>query len=642
MADWRHMTDKSERRPRTSSGWVITRYIMAGLIPLLATSALLFTQEQSSARRQANQTSVDQAKSIAGDLSRDVADWRTELLIASNNPALRQWYSKGRNVDALRSEVNRGLLQLNSLNPKLIDEACFIDAGGQELGRQVKGVAAPVSELSSDESGNPFFRATLSLPEGGVQQNAPYVSPDSNRWVISNSTPIVVAGRKVAMLHFESNLDAIRQRLAMFANSGTAVRVVDLRTSTTIADSRSTKPILAQALTKSSDLPLPADWQQATAVVARSASDNNHWWVEAAVAPPPAVDAAMLLRLAGMIAFVLAAAVMLARRKISASAALRRITTVANALSDGDLEQRTEVDRKDDIGRTASAVDQASSALRTIISAVVEHATGLATTAQQLQQSNDLLRANAEQTSAQAQHATTAVEEVARNVRLLSMNAGQMSSSIVEIAGITADASLAGVGAVAAARSTHENVQWLGTSSSAIGDVVKSIEGIAGQTNLLALNATIEAARAAEAGKGFAVVAAEVKGLARQTALATADITKRIQTMQDSSGSVVSDISEITAVISRVNDYQVTIASAVDRQAETTRVMEDNAASTAQKSDEIAVNVAGLATVAQTTSSAVNEAQAATMRLAQISDELQLVVSKFRPSTRELVPTIRE
>lgn len=56
-------------------------------------------------------------------------------------------------------------------------------------------------------------------------------------------------------------------------------------------------------------------------------------------------------------------------------------------------------------------------------------------------------------------------------------------------------------------------------ASAKVSGVIANIESLANQTNLLAINATIEAKRAGEAGKSFAVVASSVKDLADKSAL---------------------------------------------------------------------------------------------------------------------------
>ena len=123
--------------------------------------------------------------------------------------------------------------------------------------------------------------------------------------------------------------------------------------------------------------------------------------------------------------------------------------------------------------------------------------------------------------------------------------------------------------AVADTERTNQTIRSLDDAAERIGSVVGLISKIAAQTNLLALNATIEAARAGEAGKGFAVVAAEVKALANQTAKATGEISAQVAAIQEATKGAVNEIASIARAF--MNSPSVSVASAVDQQAATTR-----------------------------------------------------------------------
>jgi methyl-accepting chemotaxis protein len=309
---------------------------------------------------------------------------------------------------------------------------------------------------------------------------------------------------------------------------------------------------------------------------------------------------------------------------------LATVATALGAVADNDLTIAAEVRSRDELGRMAMAVNRAREGLRTTISSLTTGAHNLGTSTQQLTGVTARIGESAREAAAQAGLVAAAAGDVSGSVQSVAAGSDEMGASIREIAQNANDAAQVASSAVGVAQSTNETVAKLGTSSAEIGDVVKVITAIAEQTNLLALNATIEAARAGEAGKGFAVVASEVKDLAQETAKATEDISRRVETIQADTSSAVNAIGEISQIIQRINDYQVTIASAVEEQTATTGEMSRSISEAAGGSSTIATNINGVARSAEQTSSTLVEADAAVSQLNGVAEELRMVAERFR------------
>ncbi|WP_433383889.1 methyl-accepting chemotaxis protein [Actinoplanes sp. CA-142083] len=311
----------------------------------------------------------------------------------------------------------------------------------------------------------------------------------------------------------------------------------------------------------------------------------------------------------------------------------RQLTTVAAALdavAEGDLTVAAEVRSRDELGAMAAAVNRAREGLRTTVSALTHGAQTLGEGTQRLTSISARLAAGAQEAAEQAGVVASGAGDVSTSVQSVAAGSDEMGVSIREIAENANNAAQVAASAVGVAQSTNDTVAKLGTSSEEIGNVVKVITQIAEQTNLLALNATIEAARAGEAGKGFAVVATEVKDLAQETAKATEDISRRVEAIQADTTSAVEAIGEISRIISEINDYQVTIASAVEEQTATTNEMSRSIGDAASGSANIAGNINSVAEAVQAQTGALNEADQSVTELSQVADELRGVVARFR------------
>ena len=273
---------------------------------------------------------------------------------------------------------------------------------------------------------------------------------------------------------------------------------------------------------------------------------------------------------------------------------------------------------------------QAQKALQEGVQAIAHTSESLASASEELTATAQQMSANTEETASQVSVVSAAAEQVHHNLQTVATGTEEMTSSIKEIAKNAGEAAKVAGEAMKVVQSTNSTIGKLGDSSAEIGQVIKLITSIAQQTNLLALNATIEAARAGEAGKGFAVVANEVKELAKETAKATEDISRKIEAIQKGTQGAVEAIGAISTVMAQVNDYSNTIATAVEEQNATTNEINRNVSEATKGATEIAKTIAGVAVAAKDTSRRAGETEKAAQSLATMSAELDGLVSRYK------------
>lgn len=331
-----------------------------------------------------------------------------------------------------------------------------------------------------------------------------------------------------------------------------------------------------------------------------------------------------------LILLVVLAVIIMGKVRRSITHSVESVETVVNGLTQGDLTRSAVINSNDELADMSRAVNLSNSTLREAFGSAARTSEAVRSESETVVNLTSKTAQAAADSAAQATAVAGAAEQVSFNVQTVAAGAEEMGSAIREISSNANEAARVAQEATEAAAVTTETVEKLGKSSKEIDDVIHTITAIAEQTNLLALNATIEAARAGEAGKGFAVVAGEVKDLAAETAKATDDITGRIAKIQDDTDSAVTAIRRISDIISQINDFQTTIAAAVEEQTATTNEMARSVTEAASGSSTIATNIGQFAGAASQAVEPLNSLAATASDLQSKAADLRAELGKFK------------
>jgi methyl-accepting chemotaxis protein len=320
---------------------------------------------------------------------------------------------------------------------------------------------------------------------------------------------------------------------------------------------------------------------------------------------------------------------------------IRQTMHMISEMEQGHLDQRLSLDRKDEIGQMASAMDSFADSLETeVVGNMTNLANGDLTFSVVPRSSKDTLRssikmvaedltrmvgniraasenvfsgsqaisASTEETSQGASEQAAAAEEASSSIEQMNANIRQNADNAVETERI----------ATAAATDAQESGEAVAKTVGAMKEIAEKIsiiEEISRQTNLLALNAAIEAARAGEHGKGFAVVAAEVRKLAEHSQKAAGEI----NTLSNSS----------VEVAERAGSFLTSLVPNIQKTAEL--VQEISAASREQDigSDQIAKSIQQFDSVIQQNASASEEMASTAEELSGQAELLSEMIGFF-------------
>ena len=312
--------------------------------------------------------------------------------------------------------------------------------------------------------------------------------------------------------------------------------------------------------------------------------------------------------------------------------------------NEGNLEERIETKKEDEIGRLIFGINMFLDKLQVIMKRIEGHSISLDGASGNIIKKVESSAESAGELSEETVKLCNEIDAISDAVEMITGDMKQLEAGNSEIEKASADGkeytvhmkeraneiqALAGNSKNASKEITSSLEKDLRTSveSSKSVNVIKTLTedilSIASQTNLLALNASIEAARAGEAGKGFAVVADQIGKLAADSADSAAETKELIS-------KTVQEIEKGNAVTETVSKSFDRVIASMNTFADVAHQINETAVNQASALEQVNQGIDQLSAAVQNTASSSEESAAISEQLSAKAEELDTLVRKFK------------